>query len=179
MKYVIKIEAMGQFPEIQIVKDQFESICRARENLSNGLAMEEKYEILISNYLDFEKELICNAANSMVRRPSDYEEFFQVRMDFNIRLVNLLTATRLYKDSLHRHVRAIIPGFKGIKDEILNLFTQEFEHNPEYRFVDELRDYVQHRGVPVHWTQHHSYRDESEKEHKIIFSVELASEKNI
>ncbi len=177
MKYAIKIDAMGRFPEIEIDKHQFETIYHAREILSNGLAMEEKYEILISNYLDFEKEILCNTAKTMVRTISEYEEFFQVRINFNIRLVNLLTATRLYKDSLHRHVRAIIPEVENIKETIKEMFTQEFEDNPEYRFVDELRDHVQHRGVPVHWTSHHSFRDQSDGKNNLIFSLELATEK--
>lgn len=177
MKYLLKIHALGNFPEIEIDKNRYDSIYRAKEALSNGLAMEEKYEILISNYLEFEEQMLSYAAQSMIRRPYDYEDFFQVRMDFNIRLVNLLTAARLYKDQLHRHVRAIKPEIPTIKDDIKKLFSKEYDQNPEYRFIEELRNYVQHRGIPVHWTQHNVYSDDSGKERLLIYSMELASQK--
>jgi hypothetical protein len=66
MKYLLRINALGTFPEISLDKGEFDSIKSARQILSHGLAMEEKYEILISNYLEFEKEILDQAVQSMV-----------------------------------------------------------------------------------------------------------------
>lgn len=173
MKYILKIHALEKYPEIDLEKSQYDSIKRAREVLSNGLAMEEKYEILISNYLEFEKEIFEHAAQLMVRSPYDYEDFFQVRMSFNRRLVNLLTAARLYVDQLYRHVKAAIPDMQNVKKNIESMFSKEYDKKLEYRFMEALRNYVQHRGIPVHWIEQNSSSDDSGEERQLIYSVEL------
>jgi len=139
--------------------------------------MEEKYEIFVSNYLELEEKILKTAAQSMARDPYDYEDFFDVRMEFNIRMVNLLTAARLYRDQLHRHVRAIIPETPDIKEEVEGLFSKEYDQNQQFRFMEELRNYVQHKGIPVHWTQHNAYSEGTGKDRLLIYSMELASQK--
>jgi len=177
MKYILRIHALGTYTEIDLEKTEFDSIKRAKAALSDGLAMEEKYEILISNYLEFEKEILEHAAQLMIRHPLEYDDFFQVRIGFNRKLVNLLTAARLYVDQLHRHVRAIIPNDANVKDEIDKLFSEEYDKNLEYRFMEALRNYVQHRGIPVHLTQFNSFSDDSGEKRSLIFSMEVASQK--
>ena len=84
-----KVE-LGSYPQIEIDKNRFDSICRAKEVLLNGLEMEEKYEIFVSNYLELEEKILTNAVRSMARNLYDYEDFFEVRIEFNVRMVNLL-----------------------------------------------------------------------------------------
>lgn len=177
MKYLLRIHAFGKYPEIEIDKDRYVSICTAKETLLNGLEMEEKYEIFVSNYLALEEKILERAVQSMARNPHDYEDFFEVRMEFNIRMVNLLTAARLYKDQLHRHVRAIVPEVSNIKQEVEDLFSKEYDQNQQFRFMEELRNYVQHKGIPVHWTQHNAYSDGTGPDRQLIYSMELASQK--
>ena len=77
MKYLLRIHALGNYPEIEIDKDRYDSICRAKESLLNGLALEEKYEIFVSNYLELEEKILKIAVQSMARNPYDYEDFFK------------------------------------------------------------------------------------------------------
>lgn len=177
MKHILRIHALGKYPEVDLDKNNYESIKKARATLSEGLAMEEKYEILISNYLEFEKEILEHAVQSMIRHPYDYDDFFQVRMSFNRRLVNLLTAARLYVDQLHRHVVATIPDNQNTKDIVASLFSREYDNRLEYRFMEALRNYVQHRGIPVHLVQFNNHAEDSGKERWLIYSMELASQK--
>lgn len=178
MKYILRIDALGKFPEVAIDKKRYDSLCHAKEALLNGLEMEEKYEILVSNYLELEEKIQKHIISAMARRPSSYEDFFEARMEFNIRLVNLLTAGRLYKDQLHRHVRSIVPQIPDIKENINQQFSTQYDENIEYRFIEELRNHVQHKGTPVHWTQYNFYRGEKDQEHLLFYSMELASQKN-
>jgi hypothetical protein len=59
MDYILKINSLGTFPEIKIDTVRFEKIKEAREILTNALAIEEKYELLLQNYLEFEKGLLA------------------------------------------------------------------------------------------------------------------------
>lgn len=178
MKYILRIHALGEFPEIDLDVNEFEEVKRSRETLANGLAIEEKYEIFVSNYLEFEKELLEFAALSMVRNPYDYEDFFRVRTEFNRRIVNILTAARLYVDQLLQHVKVILPDKFNVEEEIKNLFSKEYEECFEYRFMEALRNYVQHRGIPVHWTQFNHSRRDSEEEPRFMVSMEVGSSKD-
>ena len=58
MRYVLSIHALGKYPEVELDKSKYESLKKSRKVLSDALAMEEKYEILISNYLELEEEIL-------------------------------------------------------------------------------------------------------------------------
>src|SRR5262245_30667537 len=109
MKYLLKKDVIGDVPEIEITETDYVAYKAARVVLLDGFAIEEKYEILISNYLEFEKQIVEATAASMVRNYLDYSDFFSVRLGFNIRLVNVLTSARLYVDQLEQHVRRCLP----------------------------------------------------------------------
>ncbi|MGJ8647665.1 MAG: hypothetical protein ACSHXJ_12275 [Marinomonas colpomeniae] len=151
MKYAIGILAIGTDPEINIDENEFNDFKQAKLCLSSALAIEEKYELLLSNYLDLEKECLNVTSDYMVRRSPNYSGFFDIRLAFNRRVVNLLTSTKLYIDQIQQHVRACIPEKLDVADDVKALFSTEYDTFFEYRFMDALRNYVQHRGLAVHF----------------------------
>lgn len=164
-------------PEIEISESEYYALQKARNILSNALEIEEKYEIVISNYLDFEQEILNATTKYMIREHLDYSDFFEVRLGFNIRLVNLLTAVRLYVDQLNQNVTECLNGNKKAKDDVKKLFSKEYDENLYYRFMEALRNYVQHRGIPVHWTQQNSRWTSLDDDGMIEYSIELASQR--
>ncbi len=151
-KHVLRIHAIGRFPEIAITEERFVQYKGAREILSHCLSIEEKYEILLSNYLEFEKQLLDATLSHMVRGAFNYSDFFDVRLALNVRLVNLLTAAKLYSDQVKQHATECSPETQDPKAAIEMLFSAEYDKYPEFRFMEALRNFVQHRGIPVHWT---------------------------
>jgi len=149
-KYFLRIHALGRFPEIETDQERFEELKTSRPILTHALAIEEKYEIIISNFLELEREATNASVWEMVRNHIDYKDFFDVRLALNIRLVNLLTAVRLYTDQLSSHVCACIPSDRKLKADIKTLFSAEYDASFEYRFMEALRNHVQHSGIPVH-----------------------------
>jgi len=169
---------LGNVPEIEISEAEYFELQKARNILSNALAIEEKYEIVITNYLDFEKEILNITANYMIRDHIDYSDFFKVRLNLNVKLVNLLTAVRLYVDQLNQDIAECFPDNPKMKDDVKELFTKEHDENCCYRFMEALRNYVQHRGIPVHWTQQ-SFRWTSLEDNGLLeYSIELASQRD-
>ncbi len=149
-RYFLKIAALGRFPELEIGKDRYKRLKVSRPILIHALAIEEKYEILISNFLELERDAINASVSGMVRNHIEYKDSFDVRLALNIRLVNLLTAIRLYIDQLSSHICACLPSKDDTKAEIKKLFATEYDSSFEYRFMEALRNYVQHSGIPVH-----------------------------
>jgi hypothetical protein len=95
VKYIIRKAVLELTPEIEISRDEYDLLREARGVLIAALAIEEKYEILIANYLTLETKLLQIAATNTVRRTLTYAEFFDTRSTLNIDLVNLLTAARV------------------------------------------------------------------------------------
>lgn len=176
MSYIIGIYAIGKFPEVSISKKQFLDLNYSNSVLSHGLSIEEKYEILLSNYLEFEEELLKRSAEFMLRIPFDHEDFFEVQLEINRNLVNLLTSARLYVDQISQHVQEITTETSKI-GKARGFFDKEYDNNLEYRFMDALRNYVQHRELPVHLTRFNCLAKNAEEQRKLEFSVEVFSEK--
>lgn len=150
MLYTARIWAIGSFPEIKIEQEQFAKLKLARVCLSGALAIEEKYEILISNYLELEKECLNITSNLIIRNTIGYESFFDITLSLNRRVVNLLSSTKLYIDQIKHHVKACIPDDEELSHKVESLFSNEYDATFEYRFMEALRNYVQHRGLAVH-----------------------------
>lgn len=151
MQFKLKIWALGSFPEIEISNEQFQSLYQSAEILKAAMAIEEKYELVISNFLDLEKDSLAVSSDYMVRRNNNYSEFFDIRSTFNRRIVNLLTSTKLYIDQIQQHVKICAPE---LTDSVNNEFSKEYDTLFEYRFMEALRNYVQHRGLAVHLVSH-------------------------
>jgi len=149
-KYLLRIAALGRFPELEIDQARFEELKTSRPILLHALAIEEKYEIIVSNFLELERKAINASVSEMVRNHIEYKDFFDVRLDLNIRLVNLLTAVRLYTDQLSSHLCACIPSDDTLKAKVKAFFSTEYDASFEYRFMEALRNHVQHSGIPVH-----------------------------
>lgn len=178
MKYLLRIDVLAHTPEIEITVEKYSEYEKARKILLNALAIEEKYEILIANYLDFERQLLDITTEYMVREHRDYPDFFEVRLGLNIRQVNLLTAARLYVDQLNQNVRACVPNVADAKEAVKEFFSKEYDRNFEYRFMEALRNYVQHRGIPVHWTQLAGRWTSPQDDGFLEYSMELASQRS-
>ena len=181
MKYVLWIPILENPPEIEISEESYKSYKDARTILVNCLAIEEKYEILISNYLDWEKQILDVALTDMVRMHSHshYSEFFDFRLALNIRLMNLLTSTKLYIDQLSHHVSECVPLLGDAKKVVKSIFAKEYAENWEYRFMEALRNYVQHRGLPVHSISTGGRWTESGEEGLLEYRVEVAVQKSL
>ena len=136
MKYLVTILTTGNNPELVINESKFEQLKKAKECLSEILSFEEKYELLLSNYMELEKECLLISAQKMVYEDNEYMNFF-----------NLLTTSRLYIDQLSQHIKAC-----NLDIDIKSFFSYEYDNNFEYRFMEALRNYVQHRGLAVHFT---------------------------
>jgi hypothetical protein len=149
LRHIVRKQALGSFPEVDISPEEYAELKTARAVLSSAFAVEEKYEILVANYLDLEKEMLQLAATSAVRTTLEYSEFFQVRSILNVRLVNLLTAARLYLDQLPQDVGDCMSA-SAAADRIKERCSREYDEKPEYRFMEALRNHTQHRGIPVH-----------------------------
>ena len=95
--------------EIEVHQEAYASYKESRIILSNCLAIEENYEVLILAYLDLERQIFDATASHMVHGIIDPLDSFNVRLALNFRLMSLLTAATLYKDRFGHHIKECTP----------------------------------------------------------------------
>jgi hypothetical protein len=175
MKYSLTKLVLGYSSEIHISEAEFYSLKNAKMSLSAGLAIEETYELLLSNYEDYELEILKQAAHLMLRYDTDYEPLFYTRLALNKRIINLLTACRLYLDQIGHNIKYIIK--ENMKNKVDQLRSEEYDSHFEYRFMENLRNSSQHRGFPIHVVQVRHFSRDTDNNRKLIYTIDITSEK--
>ncbi|MCW9058387.1 MAG: hypothetical protein OQL11_05900 [Gammaproteobacteria bacterium] len=146
----IRQNIIGNAPKVPISDAEFEAISQARVVLAGALALEESYDLLIGNYVEVEQELLAAAASSTVRDHYEYQDFFELRSTINRRVVNLLTATRLYLDQAPQRLADCAVDPAAARAEFKQRTSDHYDTFFGYRFLEALRNHVQHCGLAVH-----------------------------
>ena len=163
-------------PEYEISADDFTRAHRAQVTLLNALAIEEKYEILVSNFMDFERTAVNLALIDAIRDIATHLEVFENRVALNTRLVNFLSAARMYLDQLPQHMTGSSTiSLSAQKEQLKKECSQEYDRHFEYRFMEALRNHVQHRGTPVHLTSYHAEWKSIESDRFMEFSIRVTA----
>ena len=86
-----------------------------------------------------------------------------------------MTSTRLYIDQIQQHVKVCSTD---LVDDVKKSFSSEYDELFEYRFMEALRNYVQHRGLAVHLTQHPSKRIEDGEKSYLEYQTKVYTDKS-
>jgi len=134
---------------VPITVEEFVGLKSARSSLFEYLRIEEKYDVLIENYLEFETTVLDFAARSMVLGSGawDYDSFQLARATLDRRVANLLSGCRIYEDHVKQHVHR---ACRTSSQTLESFFAEEYDRRFGYRCLEALRNHVQHSGLPVH-----------------------------
>lgn len=154
MNPYIRQAIIGQAPELPISEQQFNELADARKVLSAAFGLEEAYDLLIGNYVEVEKELLAAGASNAVRDLTEYQDFFELRATINRRFVNLLTATRLYLDQAPQRLASCAVDPTKARSDFKSRTNEHYDGFFGYRFLEALRNHVQHCGLAVHRLSH-------------------------
>ncbi len=150
MEYFLGLITFGDHPTLPIDSERFILLKTSKQILAEALVIEEEYEMIISNYIDLERESINASLIYMVRDTHTYIDFFDTRLALNRRLMSLLTSVTLYTDTLESHCEVCLPKESGIKELVKKISSTEYDKNVDYRFMENLRNYIQHKNTAVH-----------------------------
>lgn len=150
MSSYIRQNVLSRVPELPISDEQFEAAAQARLVLNAAFALEESYDLLIGNYVEVEQELLTATATNAVRDLNEYHDFFELRSTVNRRVVNLLTATRLYLDQAPQRLSDCATEPEKARSEFKQRTHDHYDATFGYRYLEALRNHVQHCGLAVH-----------------------------
>jgi len=146
MKPFLQPALLAPPPALEIGDAEYLELKRAKPILGAAFSFEENYDLLVGNYLEFENSALSITATSIARRRHDYQDLFELKADMNRRAVNFLSSARLFVDQLLQRVGEC----GGSKDEVKRMLSEEYDGCFEYRFMEALRNHVQHSGSAVH-----------------------------
>lgn len=140
---------LGSSAFMDLSAEEYGKIISAKKLVLEALALEEKFDLAITNYLEFEKTLNDLAAEHMVRHVHDYNALNECRLLINQRVQNLLGACRLYLDHGDHHAGQMEVAVPGLTKELNELRAKEYDTSAAYRIAEALRNHSQHRGFPI------------------------------
>lgn len=166
MKYQItRLTLGGGSQSISSSLEEFNKAKESRKFLVHGLRIENKFELLLENYIEFESELLDISTRNMVRQVPNYEWLKDQTNLINRRIVNLLSTCRLYQDHI-AHELSLLFGeksdeYKTIEDKK----SEMYDGYLSYRILETHRNYTQHRNFPIHlFTLHTKLLEDKEKQ---------------
>jgi hypothetical protein len=146
MEYVLQPELLSPPPAQPITEERFNHLKTARTVLIAAFDIEESFDLVVGNYLEMEGSGLNLALSAAVRAKHDYTDLFEVRAELGRRVVNLLSSARMFIDCLPSSAAGC-----GIdKAEVEKWLNAEYDGHFAYRFMEALRNHVQHRGFTVH-----------------------------
>lgn len=155
---------------VEIDSQRFETVESAKNTCLLALGLEEKFQLVVDNYIEWETELLKQAQIYMFRQPNKFEAM-QQRVLVARRLTNVLTGFRLYVDQTDHAVSKVFGNsseeLKSIKKFKANLYDSHFG----YRFLEALRNHVQHCDLPIETLTYNSKLVDREKAAQVQFSV--------
>ena len=125
-----------------------------------AVGLEEKIKLLLDNYEEFEAELVrlADDGKRILSPATALMDRMQARMILNRRIVNVLTACRLYLDQSEHAISELFDDRSDEVNAAEERRSTAYDNNPSYRFMEALRNHVQHRGLLVQCLSfRHSY----------------------
>jgi hypothetical protein len=117
------------------------------------LAIEEKYALVLQNYVEFESVLHGLALRNLVLKVREWSDYVDGIQLVNGSLLNLLSSTKAYLDQIPQHLNIVFGDSSAQAAAFARLTNDEFDAHFAYRVVSALRNHLQHGDFPVKWLE--------------------------
>ena len=122
VRHGITLCTLGPRPFLAISADDFAALKTAQHNLLLMLSIEEKFDALLQNYAEYERELLSLALEHTVFQVFEWSTIIGDLHTVNRRLANVLTMARVYED----HTKQDLNTIYGMRNEVTEQLTQAF-----------------------------------------------------
>ncbi len=133
---------------LQIDDGEAGAILDARRATFARIAFEELWDMVVQNLADLERDLVTAGVDQMLFGGQSWSENQDIRTLFARRLANLLTSAKSYIEISQQHLR-VVGQSNALIDMMKESLSTAYDAHFAYRFMEALRNYTQHRGIPV------------------------------
>jgi len=154
---------------IEISQEQCDTILEAKQNAVRALSIEERFDILVANYAEYEEAVLQISLRRNLFMGLQDPDLHQDRRTFNRRIINLLSSCRTYLDQSGRDLSYMLNAdSSGVFSDLTG---REYEEHLSYRLMEALRNYVQHKGFAANSCSVHFERVDVGTEGQVACSV--------
>lgn len=136
----------------QIDAAQYDKLEMALSIVVSTLNLEEVFQVFAQSFLEFEEELLKSSLEYAYDWPENehsLKDFFKkIRRRLNVRIITILTAFRSYDDQASR-ILAHSPYLEQVLEINKQARKAAYDNNLSYRVCNDLRNYAQHRELPL------------------------------
>jgi hypothetical protein len=148
VSYSLWMDVLAITPKLPIDQLEYDAILQAWRALANVAEIEDEWDCVIQNYIELEMEILRSAMHTMILNYESRSEMQDIRLSFARRLSNLLHSCRAYRDHTPHFLDSIPDlAFAGL---FKSLTKKACDEHFSYRFMEALRNYAQHYGLPLH-----------------------------
>lgn len=148
--HVIATNWLGCDHVLRLSPKQYMEVCRAKDLLMAGLALEETYDVFILNYESFETATLAAIVTSIVDRQPDRHIWEERRRDLDRHLVNLLASGQMYADHIDRLVTIASRQKWLVNPQPISDARTTLERDlPGFAAMRWLRNAILHQTLPI------------------------------
>ncbi len=149
VRYGITLDLIGEQAFLEMSQDDYLSVTSAQKNIWAMLSIEEKFDALLQNYAEYERELLSIGVERSLFRELKWFTMIGDLHLLNRRLGNLLTMARVYVDHTSHDLNEIYGKASNTSDALKQAFRGCYERSFGYRVMEALRNHMQHHSFPI------------------------------
>lgn len=150
MRLVLAPLILGPHFQKDLSHQEYVGIAKARSDLTFLVAIEQKFDIALENHFELEREITSVAARDMLFSDYSNDSLWDIGNTLNRRVLNTLSSFRTYIDHTDHHLSDVFGSLSTEREQYKNIRRFIYDSRIEYRAIDALRNYVQHRDLSVH-----------------------------
>lgn len=154
MRWELTTRVLGSDQSISLTEAEFASIVTATAGINSFIDTEEKFNVILENYEEYERELLSLALRDLVYGYASPQTGQSDVFTVNRRLLNLLSSARQYVDQLRRDVSRAFGRDNPRLSELECRLEDERGRSFAYRLMEAVRNHAQHHGVPINCLNH-------------------------
>ena len=172
--YVLTQRVLETRPEIAISGRRYAALCEAVRIQRTALEIEEKFDLVVANYEELEREILNLTLTYAVRDNPTWASMSSDRLLLGRRFVNLLTTCRLYVDQVGYSVSRSATLIACTPAQAKQVFGDQYDSNLAYRIMEALRNHVQHRSLAIAGMAYGCGREREDATHSLLeFTLSL------
>ncbi len=158
MNYCLRVLAIGHPHKVDLSKDEFEALKGAKDTLTKFFSFTENYRLVVQSYREVERAKHEAELDHMLYSNFGYESLADARVALNAPIVGYLSSARYFLDSTDKFVSKVLSESEVAAYQKLR--SKIYDEVPHYAFIEALRNYVQHRELPIHSVTYHNFLED-------------------
>jgi len=134
---------------VEIEKERYEALCMHNQTVLFQLLFEEQYQICKFNFMEYWQTIFRVSETFRLDCTHNIKSMTMPSLEINQRILNILTSIKSYEEHIKYKVSKLWGDSREHIKKYEEIDSSLYDKFFSYRFLKRLRNYVQHRDLPV------------------------------